>query len=178
MQWLERGAELEQKGQYQNALQAYEHALELAPDEALVHLAVASAYVGLEELEQARAHLEKAVELDPDNATVRRHLGRLQCVMGEYDACVSTLEKAVAIEPDDVVSRTWLAMAYQQGAEDGFSKALAAYQEVLQMEPGFAPAHLALGYLYESAPGREVLAIEQFKKAMEAAVGGGGSAGG
>jgi tetratricopeptide (TPR) repeat protein len=170
LQWLERGAELEQNRQYEGALKAYERALELAPDEALVHLAMGSAYVGLEERDEARDHLEKAVELDPDNATVRRHLGRLLCVVGEYEACVSTLEKAVEIDPEDVVARTWLGLAYQQSGENGFNKALAAYQEVLEIDPDLAPAHLALGYLYESRPGREVLAIEHFKKALEAAV--------
>jgi len=169
-QWVERGATLEEEGRPREALQAYEQARDLAPDEALAYLGLASAYEALEETDQALGQLEKAAELAPEDAAVQRHLGRLQCLSGEYEVCVRTLEKAVEMEPDDRWGRYWLAVAYQQSADDGFDKALAQYEQVLRMEPEFAEAHLSLGLLYRSQPGKEVLAIEEFKQALDAAV--------
>nr|HID14592.1 tetratricopeptide repeat protein [Anaerolineae bacterium] len=170
IQWLKQGATLEQEGRYREAVRAYEQARDLAPDEFMAYLGLASAYEALGEKDQALALLEEAAQLAPENATVQRHLGRLQCLRGEYEVCVRTLEKAVEMEPDDKWGRYWLANAYQQSAEDGFDKALAQYQEVLRMEPDFGEAHLGLGYLYRSQPGKEVLAIEEFEKALEAAM--------
>jgi tetratricopeptide (TPR) repeat protein len=170
IQWVEHGAALEGEGRYREALRAYEKARDLVPDESLVYLALASAYEALEEPDQALAQLEKAAELTPDDAAVQRHLGRLQCLTGEHELCVKTLEKAVDMEPDDQWGRYWLAVAYQQSAEDGFNEALAQYQEALRIEPGFSKAHLGLGMLYRSQPGQEVLAIEAFRQALDAAV--------
>jgi tetratricopeptide (TPR) repeat protein len=38
------------------------------------------------------------------------------------------------------------------------------------MEPEFGEAHLGLGLLYRSQPGKEMLAVEEFKQALDAAV--------
>jgi tetratricopeptide (TPR) repeat protein len=169
-QWLEHGQMLEQEGRYREALQAYEKALNLVPDEAITHMAVASAYEALGKQDQALAHMEEAVQLDPENAAAQRHLGRLNCLRDEHEACVAALEKAVEIEPDDKWGRFWLANAYLQNAEDGLDRALAQYEEALRLEPEFGEAHFGLGQLYYNQPGNEVLAIEEFKQALDAAL--------
>jgi tetratricopeptide (TPR) repeat protein len=169
-QWLEHGQTLEQEGRYAEALQAYQKALDLVPSEPIMHLAVAGAHESLGEQDEALAHVEIAAQLDPENAAAQRHLGRLNCLRDEHETCVTALEKAVEIEPDDRWGHLWLAAAYRQSAEDGFDKALAEYEEALRLEPEFGEAHFGLGQLYYSQPGNEVLAIEEFKQALDAAV--------
>lgn len=170
VQLLKRGSALEEEERYQEALQAYEEALEISPDESTVYLGLASAYEGLGEAERALAQLEKAAELAPEDANIQRHLGRLQCISGDYEACIQTLQKAVEIEPDDAWGRYWLGLAYQHGAEDGLDKALVEYQKALRVDPRLGKAHLALGLLLRDTPGQEVLAIEEVKKALDAAL--------
>ena len=169
-QWIERGAELEQEELYASALEAYQKALELAPDEAVVHVALASAYEGLDEPGKALDHLKEAAELEPDNPAVQRFLGRMQCIQGRFEPCIAALEKAVGAEPDEVLGRIWLAMAYEQSAGDNFEKALAQYQDALEIDPDFPGTYLSLGRLYLTQPGREILALEAFQDALAAAL--------
>ena len=169
-QWLEHGQTLEQEDRHAEALQAYQKALDLVPNEPIMHLAVAGAHESLGAQDLALSHVEIAAQLEPENAAAQRHLGRLNCLRDEHETCVTALEKAVEIEPDDRWGRFWLASAYRQNAEDGFDRAVAEYEEALRLEPEFGEAHFGLGQLYYSQPGNEVLAIEEFNQALDAAV--------
>jgi tetratricopeptide (TPR) repeat protein len=164
---LQEGSALEQEGEHREALEAYQEARELIPDEFLVYVGLASAHEGLGDVDQALAYLEQADRLEPDSAYVHRHLGRLRCIKGEYDECVRTLERAVELDPDDKMGHYWLGSAYQSSSEDGFEKSLGHYLEALRRDPEFGEAHLGLAFLYKSQPGKEALSIEEFKQALE-----------
>jgi tetratricopeptide (TPR) repeat protein len=167
---LKQGAELEKEERYREAIQVYEQVLEFAPDEVTAYVALSSAYEALGERDQALARLEEAAQLAPDNADVLRRLGRLQCTSGDFSACIESLEKAVELEPDDSQGHYFLALAYQYGAQDGLDKAEAQYQEALRADPSLGRAHLALASLYRSVPGKEVLAVEEVKRALDLAL--------
>jgi tetratricopeptide (TPR) repeat protein len=168
--WIERGAALEREDKYQEALQAYEKALELAPEESAAHLGVARAHERLGQGEEALQQLEEAAEQFPEDAEVRRQLGRLQCLSGDVAECVTTLEQAVELDPDNPQGHYWLGLGYQQGAEDGLEKAFAQYREALRADPELGRAHLALGALYRTLPGSEALAYEAFRAALDVAL--------
>ena len=167
---IEAGAALESEERYREAIEAYEKALELVPDEMEAYLGLARAHEALEEWDQVRAQLETAQEIDPEDATVLRQLGRLQCMFGANEECVETLEKAVRLAPDDAQVHFWLALAYQQSSQDGFDQALDHYGEALRLEPDLGRAYIALGDIYQSRPGNEPLAIEAYNKALQVAV--------
>lgn len=169
-QWLARGAELEQAGRYHEAIEAYEQGINLAPDEVVLYLALASAYEALEENDRALAQVEKAAHIAPDDGIVQRHLGRLQCLREDYEVCVETLERAVEMNPDDALARYWLAGAYRWSADEDSDEALAQYEEALRIEPDLGEAHLGLGSLYLNQPGQEAVAIEEFRKALDVAL--------
>ena len=168
-QLLVEGSDLEDEGKHREALRLYEQARDLAPNDVVVYLALASAHESLEELDQALEQLERAAEIDPDDAGVQRHLGRYQCMRREFEECVATLERAVEMEPDEMWGRYWLANAYANVAEVDVDKAVAGFREVLRMEPDLAEAHLGLAHLYQNTPGKEALAIEEYDKALDAA---------
>ena len=168
-QLLREGSALEEEGKHREALQLYEQARDLAPNDVVVYLALASAHESLEEMDQALEQLEKAAEIDPDDAGVQRHLGRYHCMRREFEECVETLERAVEMEPDEMWGRYWLANAYANVAEVDVDRAVAGFREVLRMEPDLAEAHLGLAHLYQNTPGKEALAIEEYDKALDAA---------
>jgi hypothetical protein len=113
-EWIEVGAELEERGEYREAIRAYEKAIELAPKESKAYLGLSSAYESLEEWEQALAQASRAAEIAPDDAQVLRNLGRLQCLSGDGTACAETLERAVRLEPDNAQGHYLLAIAYHE----------------------------------------------------------------
>jgi superkiller protein 3 len=168
-EWIKAGATLEERGEYREAIRAYEKALELAPDEAKAYLGLSSAYESLEEREQALAQVERAAEIAPEDANVLRNLGRLQCLSGDGTACIETLEKAVRLEPDNSRGHYLLALAYQQNAQGGLDSAVREFGEALRIEPQLAIAYLAMAELYASHSGYESLAIEAYQEAARVA---------
>jgi len=166
---LEEATALKEAGKHNEALRTYDRVLELAPDEVRAYLGKADSYESLGKWDEALDTLQKAADLAPDNAEVQRQLGRLHCLQNHRDECIATLERAVEMEPDNEMGRYWLALAYQQTADQGYERALQEYLEVLRLNPELARAHLALGNLYLSRPGNEALALEAYTRALRLA---------
>jgi tetratricopeptide (TPR) repeat protein len=167
---LREGAELEKEGKVEEALERYRKAQKAMPKHVAPYLAQAQALESLDELEKAQELLQKAVEVDPDHARARRELGRMLCLNDEVEACAEALRAAIALDPENAQGHYWLALAYQQGAEERFAEAERAYLRALSLEPDSAKMHLALGGLYQGQPGMEAQAFEQFSEALRLAV--------
>ena len=60
-----------------HAVESYRQAVELAPDDAGLHLALGKVLEDEDQVDEARAHYEKALELMPDNVAASEALGRL-----------------------------------------------------------------------------------------------------
>jgi tetratricopeptide (TPR) repeat protein len=170
MELLESGAALAEEGQTNEALAAFLEAYELAPDQPVIHMALAGIYEQMGNQRKAIEHLKIGLELSPDNAMFLRQLGRLQCTQGDHEECIIALEKAVELEPDEPAAHFWLGLAYQYSAQGDFDMAQSEYVEALRLDPEIGGAHLGLGYIYQSHPGQDVLALEEFGKALAIAL--------
>jgi tetratricopeptide (TPR) repeat protein len=168
-QWLEAGAALEERGEYEDAIRAYEEALELAPGDTEALVGLASAYESLDERDVAIAHLQEAAQIDPEDAHIQRDLGRLYCLTGDGEACLQTLENAVRLDPESARGRFLLGLAYQQHAQNGLDRALQEFREALRLDPDNAVTHMAMADLYTTEPGYEPLAIEAYQEAARLA---------
>jgi tetratricopeptide (TPR) repeat protein len=167
---MQEGSELADSGEFEQALEAFLQANEIMPENPIIHLALAGTYEMLNQPEEAFAHLEQGLERDPENPALLRQYGRYQCMRDNREACVNALEKAVELEPDDATGHVWLALAYQQGAAGDLDRALAQYRKALEQDPDLGGAHMGLGYLFLRQPGQEVLALESFRRALEAGI--------
>ena len=96
-EWIKSGAALEERGEYREAIRAYEKALELAPDEVKVHLGLSSAYESLEEREQAIAQMERAAEIAGQPARTLRMTKRL-FYMAQGKSLEETLEMSASMQ--------------------------------------------------------------------------------
>src|SRR3989442_5390863 len=67
-QWLDEGNQLYDRAHYQEALQAYERAIQLDPNFAEAHDARGDALSSLERSQEALAAYEQAIQLDPNYA--------------------------------------------------------------------------------------------------------------
>jgi tetratricopeptide (TPR) repeat protein len=169
-QWLESGKELAREGRYEEAIEAFEEARDLAPRDVEPYLALSTVYEVQDELEKASAQLDEAAEIAPDDASVQQHRGRLLCMRHEVRACVETLEGAVSLDPEDASGHFWLGLAYQQLSEGGQDRALTQFREAIRLDPENPDAYIALGNLYGNQPGNEPLAVDAYKEAIRVAV--------
>jgi len=74
LQWRKEGARVAQRRQFERALAAFEHALELEPENGLAWLNKAMALRELGRPDEATAAIRSAAELAPDDENVRRAL--------------------------------------------------------------------------------------------------------
>ncbi|HKE11839.1 MAG TPA: DnaJ domain-containing protein [Myxococcota bacterium] len=96
-----KGEILVRKGAFQDAIQYLGPAVELWPEEAEYHSALAWALYkkGKSEPQPAREHLSKAVKLAPKNAVAHYRLGVVLRALGEQEAAEKALAQAKRLDP-------------------------------------------------------------------------------
>ncbi len=122
-------------------------ALALAPDLAQAHLASAAVLeAGTLDFTQASEAYERALALAPGNAEVLRQSGHFAALMGHFDAGVATVRRAVVLDPLSRASHSALGRALY--AARRYEEAVAAFAEVISLEPGFRPTYGERGLAY------------------------------
>ncbi|HEX9757628.1 MAG TPA: tetratricopeptide repeat protein [Nitrospiria bacterium] len=82
--YFKEGIQLMDKGKKDGAILAFQKALKINPDIAVIHNNVAVLFKQKEMFEKAQEHYQKAIGLDPDNAEVHNNLGILYREMGKF----------------------------------------------------------------------------------------------
>ncbi len=91
-------------------------AVQLGPEEAAAHMALARWLEARADITGARAAYAKAAEVNPSLADAHRGLARMALAGNgdEVDAAVLSLRRALEIDPDDIESRWTLARLYDE----------------------------------------------------------------
>jgi len=116
-------------GKYDNAIAAYELALQLSPRKQLARNNLALALAELPgRMAEARQNLAMALEADPQNPDLSDTLATLDIIDQKPRDAIPVLEKITASNPDSPVLRLHLAIAYHdaQNAESARSNFFAA----------------------------------------------------
>jgi TolB-like protein len=122
-------------------------ALTLAPALAQAHLA--SAYVsdnGTLNFTQTSEAYERALALAPGNAEVLRLSGIFAAYMGHFDAGVAAARRAVVLDP--LARSSHGALAETLYAARRYKEAVAAYAEVISLDPDFKATYGERGLAY------------------------------
>ncbi len=121
--------------------------LALAPDLAQAHLA--SAYVselGTLDFTQAGEAYERARALAPGSAEILRQSGVFAARMGHFDAGITATRRAVVLDPLARQSHGALGLALYTARR--YAEAVAAFAEVISLEPDFKVTDAQRGLAY------------------------------
>ena len=131
---------------YDKAQADARQALELAPDLAQAHLALA--YVSDYTLNFTRANgeYERALALAPGNAEVLRRSGEFAALMGHFIAGIAAARRAVVLDPLSRQSHDSLGTALY--AARRYEEAVAAFAEVISLDPDFKGPYGYRGLAY------------------------------
>jgi TolB-like protein len=122
-------------------------ALALAPDLVQGHLALAAvATNGTLDFTQANDEYERALTLAPGNAQVLRFSGVFAAYMGHFDAGVAATRRAVVLDPLARQSHGALAQALYVARR--YQEAIAAFAEVISLDPDYKATYGARGFAY------------------------------
>jgi tetratricopeptide (TPR) repeat protein len=97
--WFELGAEAEEAGRFEEAVEAYARAVRADPDRPEVRFNLANALYALERKADAVQALLAAVELDSEYVEAWNNLGNIMADVGEVDEACACFARALELEP-------------------------------------------------------------------------------
>lgn len=132
-----------QQDRLAEALEWYERALALGPNDAFVHVALGDLQQRLGELDAAQAAYARAVALSPCYLTAQIALGQTSFALGDYKQAVAAFEQAAALDPADPSAQCALGMACYLQQE--LEQALVAFERAVALDDTALDAYLGLG---------------------------------
>lgn len=120
-------------GEYQQAYQALQQALEEWPEEAAWHALAAELCDRLQDTSAAIQHLEKAAALDPGQLSYHQNLGRYYQNRGLYQRAIEAFQAATQIKPDEPY--VWLTLAENHLKLSQIGEAVACAERAIQLSP-------------------------------------------
>jgi tetratricopeptide (TPR) repeat protein len=150
--------------QFDEAIAAYQKAIELDPNLAYPHNGLGNVYQQNGRYPEAIAAYQKAIELDPNNALSHNGLGNVYSDNGRYPEAIAAYQKAIELDPNFAAPHNGLGNVYRQNGR--YPEAIAAYQKAIELDPNNALPHNGLGTLYRQN-GRYPEAIAAYQKAIE-----------
>ena len=143
---LDRAIAYEANGDYDDALTAFQEAVDVCPQDAVLHRWLGRAHLRRSQFDAAQTEFELALSLAPSYLVVYRDLAVVSEALEMPDAAISWLEQAVAKVPEHEDSQRDLVGLYL--AHDHLSLAQSLLDQVVAQRPEAAWAHFQLGGLY------------------------------
>ena len=139
------------------ALEAYENALTIWPDEPMWHDAAGDLCIQSGNIQAGMLHRKQAAALDQRSALYAFKLGQIHLANDEIDEAIACLEKSVGL--DDARGEVWLALATAYHIDRQLPQALEAAKHASDLLPSSADG-LLIG-------GETALAMDKVDMALE-----------
>lgn len=129
-----------------NAEAAAKKALELGPDWAESHSAMAAVHSFLDRYEESVSEAEKAISLNPNLSEVYVSLGIQSSTLGRLEEGLSAFEKAYELDPLSITARFFAALVSNITGKG--NQALTTLERIRQLNPGNPRVYTALAECY------------------------------
>ena len=160
--WTALGTFLRAQGK--EALQAYQRAVELMPNDAEAHSNLGVTLKELGQLDNAVASYRRALELNPDYAEAHSNLGNALTALGQPDKAVASYRRALEIKPEYAEAHFNLGVALKDLGQ--FDGAVTSYRRALEIKPDYAEAHYNQGLVLQEL-GQLDEAVANYRRALE-----------
>ncbi|MFC2011271.1 tetratricopeptide repeat protein [Chloroflexota bacterium] len=163
-EWFEKGFALGGQDKYEEALKAYNKAIELDPQYVLAWNNKGNTLGELGRHEEALEAYNKAIEIDPKDALAWNNRGVTLYKLEKYQEALEAYNKAIEIDP--LYAKAWYNKGNILYKLKKYQEALEAYNKAIEIDPKDALAWNNRGvtlYKLESYPE----ALEAYNKAIE-----------
>ena len=140
------GDSYSRRGQYADALNAYDCSIERNPNFAEAFVSRGIAHASQLNSTQAFRDYNQALELDSMLLSAYNNRGLLYSLDANYSLALADFNLLIQLEPDYIQAYHNRAMVH--AAEGNFDLAMADLQEAIALNPDYAPSHQALGAVY------------------------------
>jgi tetratricopeptide (TPR) repeat protein len=136
-------------GNIAGALQQYQEAAALLPDDEDLQNKMAALQLAAGDTDGARARAERVLQKNPDNVDAHIVLGRALAGLRDFEAAVRQIEEAISLSPSSAEGYTSLGVVeYARGA---LPEAGAALERAVELDPSSVRARLALASYHWTA---------------------------
>jgi Flp pilus assembly protein TadD len=155
--------ELMENNQMAEAIQELRKALQLNPEDPLVHFALATALTGNGQESEAVEEYRKACALDDHHAAWFSHLAVSLAVNGDLDEAAVNWRKSLALDPSDAGVETELGTALVEGGQtqEGYEH----LRKAVALAPDFPDGHNNFGWELAKTGSMEE-AVNELQKAI------------
>jgi len=157
------GLVLQDSGRMSEAIEHYEQALRIEPDDAEAHNNLGLVLQGSGRMSEAIEHYEQALRIKPDFADAHNDLGTALAQTGKINEAIAHYEQALRIDPDYAEAHNNLGLVLQGLGK--MSEAIAHYEQALRINSNSAEAHNNLGEALMGS-GRMSEAVEHYEQAL------------
>ncbi len=147
-QWLEEGNVLIGITRYQEALTAFEQAIRLDPNFAVVHNNKGWALNRLGRYQEGLIACEQAIRLDPNLAYAYNNKGWALNSLGRYQEALTAFEQAIRLDPNFAVvynNKGWALNSLGR-----YQEALTAFEQAIRLDPNLTVAYNNKSYALNS----------------------------
>jgi tetratricopeptide (TPR) repeat protein len=160
---LNKGVSLDNLGHHREAIQCYDEALRLNPQDSKVYNNRGTAYRALGQHEQALKDYDKAIELNPWYPHAYNNRGLVYRALGQHEQAVKDFDMVIQLHP-------WYPYAYNSRglvfrALGQHEKAIQDFDMSIRLNPKDADSHNNRGLVY-GALGEHERAIQDFTEAI------------
>ncbi|XP_073976022.1 O-linked N-acetylglucosamine (GlcNAc) transferase sxc isoform X4 [Rhodnius prolixus] len=143
------GNVFKERGQLQEALDNYRHAVRLKPDFIDGYINLAAALVAAGDMEQAVQAYVTALQYNPDLYCVRSDLGNLLKALARLEEAKACYLKAIETRPDFAVA--WSNLGCVFNAQGEIWLAIHHFEKAVALDPNFLDAYINLGNVLKEA---------------------------
>lgn len=141
-------------GEFQDAADAFDKALSVAPASVTARANLGLALLQLGDTAKAVEHLRAAFAMAPDDADVSRELLRVLLRLGRQDEAIDVLTKARSVDPDD--EDVVLSLSILLANRERYREAVTLLDEANRRRPDRPAPMTTLARLLASSPDRSV----------------------
>jgi len=159
-----RGETLLELRRYEDALSAYNRAVELQPDYAQAWQGQGDALVGLDQPEAALEAYDQAIQIQREYPEAWKGRGIALAALGRDEEAIQAFDQVTQLQPEDV--DTWERRGMVQMKLHRYSAAIASYDQALELQPNYASAWYQRGWAFHNLQQYEE-ALQSYDQAIE-----------
>ena len=134
-----RGVDYSDQGDYENAIEAYDEAIRLDPQDAYAYNNRGNAYKYLGKYERAIQDFDEAIRLAPDDADAYHNRGNAYALLDQYERAIEDYDEAIRLNPK--YAKAYGHRGYAYGNLGQHERAIEDLDEAIRLDPKYAKAY-------------------------------------
>jgi len=162
MDWYNKGYSFQSSGNYKEAIDAYDRAIDLVQSSKF-YAYRGSAYYKLGDFQQAIWDCSKAIQLNPEETMAYNYRGSVFYMKREYDNALEDFNKAIVLDSQNDLA--YIMRGKINNVRSQYDKAIEDLSKAISINPKEDYAYVIRGMVYYKK-GQHKRAIEDFSKAI------------